>query len=366
MSLDPAAASRMKEDAINMVKSMLGEIPFNTLYSYADNLFDLKELPNNDPQLASQIAFLKKTSLQDISFEDINDPLLFTIRNNTTQESIQVSNRSCTRGELRGDLLRKLIEEQREIMSTQTAYECISSAIKNPTYSDMVTMIKGSFSGNTAQQNYGQVMDVKQLDLFIRTLLSAVNQKIAEQKLPFDLEPSSIRRDTELQKRVWEDIDVAQIYDRTELFIQTLQQPIQQLYEKISKLAENEPKAAEAVQKLHEELSQQANDYINQKIGTKQFSHNCIQLINEAQKGELKNHTSILASIFHSLSKVLNTLSFGVIAVTPKNSATEKETIEKVLEMKHALRKIVKDNAKTGQMNPSNTEENSISMSNRP
>ncbi len=136
----------LKETAIKLARSMLAEIPFNTIYSYADNLFDIPELPNNDPGLSQQVAFLKATQLRQVEYDNLDNESKYIIRNKDTGKKIQISNRGSSRGEIRGEVLRRVIASELELDPSQTLFEIISNAVKSPEYSDMLTMVRGGIN----------------------------------------------------------------------------------------------------------------------------------------------------------------------------------------------------------------------------
>jgi hypothetical protein len=331
----------LKNDVISMAKIMLPQTPFNTIYSYADNLFDLKELPFNDPSIQKQVDFLKNAKLSDIEYSGTDKADFFTMRNRSTGDSIQVSNRASTRGELRGEKLRDLLDQQRQKSPDEVAFNTITRAIRTAESSDMYTMLKGAVSSSEgAKQTYGTPMSNEHFELFTAMLLGKVHEKIKNELLADNLEPKAIRQDSTLQDKIWDGIDVAAIYDATEALALHLQQ-IKTMSESLSN--RGYAKAASAAVGLYNDLRSQNDNLIQGKIPVEEFSKNCNQIVEQAQQGELKNHRGLFGSIWHGIKVALNAITFGAVSITPTKS------IEKTIEMKNAINHLV-DSAK---LNPS-------------
>ena len=319
----------LKDDVIRMSKTILSQIPFNTIYSYADNLFDLQEVPFNDPSIQKQIDLLKSTKLSDIEYLDIDKLDFFTMTNLLTGEAIQVSNRMSSRGELRGEKLRDFLNQQKQETPNEVAYDTITRAIRTAECSDMVTMLKGTVSsGEGAKITYGTPISNEHFELFTSMLLVKVQEKIQNKELTDTLEPRTIRDDIELHEEIWKGIDIVGIYDATQAL--TLQ--LKQIKDKGDELVGRGCyKAGKAASDLYNDLTAQKISLIQGKLPVQDFSQNCNRLIEESQKGELQNHRGFFGKIWHGLMVALNILTFGTVAITPTTS------IQKTMKMKFVI-----------------------------
>ena len=326
----------LKDDVIRMSKSILPQIPFNTIYSYADNLFDLREVPFNDPSIQTQVDFLKNTKLSDIEYSNTDKDDFFTIKNRLTGESIQVSNRMSSRGELRGEKLRELLNQRKQEDPDEVAYDTITRAIKTAECSDMVTMLRGTVSrGEGAQMIYGTPMTEEHFEIFTAMLLGKIQEKIQNKTLENNLEPKDIRDSEELQARIWEGIDIDAIYNAT----QNLTVNFQQIKEKSDELSNRGySEAAKAASDLYDNLTAQKESLIQGKLSVQSFSKNCNKLIEDAQNSELKNHRGFFGSIWHGIKVALNAITFGAVAITPTKS------IQKTMELKDSLKDFLDSN----------------------
>lgn len=327
----------LKDDVLRMSKSMLPQIPFNTIYSYADNLFDLKELPFNDPSIQTQIDFFKKTKLSGIEYSNTDKDDFFTMTNSLTGESIQVSNRMSSRGELRGEKLRELLNQRKQENPDEVVYDTITRAIKTAEYSDMVTMLRGAVSrGEGAKMTYGTPMTEEHFELFTAMLLGKIQEKIINKTLGNNLEPKDIRNSKELQEKIFKGIDIDAIYEATK----NLTFNFQKIKEKGEDLSNHGySKAAKSALDLYDNLTVQKESLIQGKLSVQIFSENCNKLIEKAQNSELKNHRGLFGSIWHGIKVALNLIAFGAVAITPTKS------IQKVIEMKDSLKNFVDSNA---------------------
>lgn len=327
----------LKDDVITMTKSMLPQIPFNTIYSYADILFDLPEVPFEDPSIQRQVDFLKKTKLSDIEYSNTDKADFFTITNRLTDESIQVSNRMPSRGELRGEKLRELLNQRKQEKPDEVVYDTITRAIKTAECSDMVTMLRGAVSrGEVAKITYGTPMTEEHFELFTAMLLGKIQEKIQNKILENNLEPKEIRDSKKLQERIWKGIDIDAIYEAT----QNLTVNFQKIKEKSDELSNRGcSKAAQAALELYSNLTVEKESLIQGKLSVQDFSKNCNKLIEEAQNSELKNHRGFFGSIWHGIKVALNAITFGAVAITPTKS------IQKTIELKNSLKDFVDSNA---------------------
>lgn len=334
----------LKDYVITMTKSMLPQIPFNTIYSYADNLFDLKEVAFEDPSVQKQVDFLKKTKLSDIEYSNTDKSDFFTMTNRLTGESIQVSNRMSSRGELRGEKLRELLNQRKQENPDEVVYDTITRAIKTAECSDIVTMLRGTVftmlrgtvsRGEGAEITYGIPMTEEHFELFTAMLLGKIQEKIQNKTLENNLEPKDIRDSEELQERIWKGIDIDAIYEATK----NLTVNFQKIKEKGEELSNRGySKAAQAAFDLYCNLTVQKESLIQGKLSVQNFSENCNELIEKAQNSELKNHRGFFGSIWHGIKVALNAITFGAVAITPAKS------IQKTMELKDSLQSFLDSN----------------------
>lgn len=321
--------SKLKTAVINISKNMLSEIPFNTIYSYADNLFDKKEVPFGDKSIQKEVDFLQKTKLSDIEYDNTDNAHFFTIKNRNTGETIEVSNRQSSRGELRGENLRNLLENEKQQTPDESAYEIITRAVKTPRYSDMIKMFEGSVVGDNASMAYdGESMSKEHFDLFVAILLDRVNGKITNKTIESNLDPKSIRNDPKINDEIWKGINLNKIFDTTKAIDTNLKKIKEKSIELTSR---GYPEASQATQKLYSALNDQKNSFIDKKIPIQEFIENCNTLIDTAQKGELKNHRGFLGNIWNGILNALNFLTAGAVTIKPTDS------IQKTIEMKKTL-----------------------------
>ncbi|OGV28930.1 MAG: hypothetical protein A3E88_02540 [Legionellales bacterium RIFCSPHIGHO2_12_FULL_35_11] len=327
----------LKKDVIIVSKDMLLEIPFNTIYSYANNLFDLKELVFADPSIQTQVDFFKKTKLSEIEYSNTDKNDFFTMTNYSTGESIQVSNRMSSRGELRGEKLRELLDQRKQENPDEVAYDTITRAIKTAECSDMVTMLRRAVSkGECAEKNYIHPMTEEHFELFTAMLLGKIQEKIQNKTLKNNLEPKDIRDSEVLQKIILKGIDIGAIYDVTQILTVNFQE-IKEKGEELSN--RGYLKAAKAALDLYSNLIVQKENLIQGKLSIQNFSENCNKLIEESQNSELKNHRGFFGSIWHGIKVALNAITFGAVAITPTKS------IQKTIKLKDSLTNFVDSNA---------------------
>lgn len=326
----------LKDSVINMSKSMLQEIPFNTIYSYADNLFDLKEVAFKDPSVQTQVDFLKKTKLSDIEYSNTDKDDFFTMKNCSTGESIQVSNRMSTREELRGEKLRELLNQRKQEHPDEVAYDTITRTIKTAECSDMVAVLRSAVVGDGAKITYGTSMTDEHFKLFTTMLLGKIQEKIQNKTLENNLEAKDIRDSKELQEKIWKGIDIDAIYETTKNLTFNFQE-IKKKGEELSNRGYS--KAATAALDLYRNLTVQKESLIQGKLSVQNFSENCNRLIEEVQNSELKNHRGFFDGIWHGIKVALNAITFGAVAITPTKS------IQKTMELKDSLKNFLDSNA---------------------
>lgn len=200
--------NQFKEQIIIVTKDLLSQIPFNTIYDYADIFFDMPPSTVSDKEtLKNQINFLKKTKLSDIGYEKIDAIDFFLICNKKTNESIQFSNRSPTKGEFRASKLRFFLNMEKINNPWQSLYEVITKGIRNLKYSDRVSILKTTVSGESAQAFFDESIAENHFELYILLVMHLFNKKIIR---------GEINSLSSLDEK-WAGIDLKLILEKTEI-----------------------------------------------------------------------------------------------------------------------------------------------------
>lgn len=312
----------LKKTAIQLGKT-LAVLPFNTMNSYANTLFDKK-----DSNIAKEeLDFLNNTKLHEITYEIPNqdDPdagKLFKVKGNG--DFVRFSDRAATNGEMRSDVLRNLLDQEKD--RNKTVGEVITHAIRSPEHSDLLLRYKASLTGTLAKQSFAnEAMSEEHFTLFTNMLLDKINKKIARGEIPRDLDPLKIQNNTDaIQDKLWEGIDVAKIYDITEALSLVNSVKIKEKGEEL--IQRGHSKAGKEALILYSNLELLENQLINNKISVVEFAKKSNELIERAQQGSLKNHRGIFGAMAHGILTVLHTLSMG--AVSTKSSASIQLTDE--------------------------------------
>jgi hypothetical protein len=105
--------------SIEVLQQIVNERPEN----YGDTLTECKKITRND------INFMKSLKLKDMKFEDISNKTEFLLKNKKSKEFMKFSNRDPSRNELRGRVLRDLLEKNKEQNPNLTLYDAISKVI---------------------------------------------------------------------------------------------------------------------------------------------------------------------------------------------------------------------------------------------
>ncbi|KTC76766.1 hypothetical protein [Legionella brunensis] len=109
---------------------------------------------------------------------------------------------------------------------------------------------------------------------------------------------------------------------------------LEQIKEKATDFKGSYPKAWRAADTLYKDLTSQKEQFISKKITKEDFVTNCKNLIDDAEKGELKNHRGFFGRIFHNIQKALNVITLGLVGVSPTDSLVKmgmfKDSLKKV------------------------------------
>lgn len=342
-----AAKMDLRESVIRTTREMLAQLPFMTLYSSADVMFDIDELDFGDQRLARQIAFLKHVKLEELTFSDTNDPAKFTVGKRGSLQSIKVSNRNPTRGEMRSWIFRDYLEQAREANPKETAYEALSRSVKSLDYSDTYTMLEGAFTTTGTAMTYkGHAMTKEHFRRFASAILVEIEKKIKAGIIPANLEPKQIRRDPALLNSIWSGIDIGQFFDETadhgaffdvasvdvddEIYclavtLEQLQGILEEIAQKTARFnTRGHIKAAHAAKAVSEEITAAINelcalpeDEIN-PVRIELFKQKCNQAIS-TYKPELEKHRG-WSETFLLLSQIISMIAglFGKKTETAK------------------------------------------------
>ncbi len=313
------ANEMLKGDIIYGVKNILSQIPFNTIYSYADTIFDLKAVRFNDNSILAQAEFLKNTKLSDLEYSNTHQPF-FTMTNRSTGESIEVSNRNSSRQEIRGKNLRDLLDLRKAQAPNELACDTITKILRSPEYSDAIASFKYALADKPISEEH--------FDLFIATLLGKIQEKIKAKVIKNDLDPLDIRDKDDLQDKIWEGIDVESIYDATAAFAAHLQQ-IKDKGEGLTR--RGYPAAAQDAANLYRDLNAAKDELMKGNLTVKEFGGRCDQLVEDAEESELQNHRGFFGNIWHGIKIALNVITFGAVSVTPTAAIEQTTALKKSL-----------------------------------
>lgn len=323
---DPISVDPKQETIKETIKEVIAKLPFKTIESCSDTLFDLKEREDKEA-IAKRVEFLRKTKLSEINYLDTNNQAAFKISNQTTREFILVSNRLPTNGEFRGENIRNFLNKQKDQNDQESVYDAMTRAIKNPEYSDEFRYLR---SACTMELPSGvPSMSTDHFDLFTNVLLAKVLEKIEEKKQKGELSPEVIAKDEKLQGEIFDGIETDKIYDSTKLWTSL----VEEIKAKGKALWERGyPQASNHALDLYNDLTEQKNNFCVGKIGVQVFATDCKRLIERAEQSELKNHRGFFGNIWHAIKVALNVLTFGAVAVTPTTSIQKTMAIKQTLE----------------------------------
>ncbi len=148
--------NRSQHNFVNVPNELNKDIPFviETFKSITevkpDNYIDV--LTNNKTSKIfekNEINFMKNLKLKDMAFENIDDGLNFVIRNTILDESMEFSNRNPTMGELRGTVLRNILNQQDQKISLYDAIAKIINSTESDVYKYMLNSAARSNNDNS-------------------------------------------------------------------------------------------------------------------------------------------------------------------------------------------------------------------------
>jgi hypothetical protein len=296
---------KLKDSVIDTTKGVFAQVVFATIEDCADATFD-KKLLN-----AVEISFLKDTPLSDISYENTSDLNKFIIRNNKTNCTIEVSNRTTSSNELRGDSLRDILDKAMRVNPEQSLYITLNNTLNNPNTSPLLAKSKGYFVGlKKSPYEDGQIMDEHHYKLFAKVLIELLKQKKNEGKLEDVTYKGILKTENDVRDHIWEGIDIDSIYEATSSHEKADEYFTKQLAVIRSKAEDLEKRGYKAEAKLARdlvtnlELEQTFFKTGVQDINT--FYSHCNGFIEEAKKSDLAN--------IRGFGKLINILQNGLIA----------------------------------------------------
>lgn len=195
-----------KEEVIILTKELLSQIPFNTIYDYADVFFEKpKPLRWGDKEIQEQINFLKNTKLSEMEYESDNSSDFFLIRNRKTGQSAQFSNRLSTRGEFRASRFRLFLNTEKINNPSQSLYNAICQGIANPKYSNRIMFLKTAITGRSAEAFYDDAISKKHFDLYLSIIMYLLNKKVINKKIT----------SSNVLTEIWEGIEIKKVLEQT-------------------------------------------------------------------------------------------------------------------------------------------------------
>lgn len=201
---------KLKESVIETAKAVVAQVLLATIEECAEVTFDKRQLA------PEEIDFLKNTPLSEISFENINDPGKFLIRNKESGAAMAVSNRAVANNELRGHLVRAIISEAQVATPTQSLYDTLNHALNNPKTSGILAKSKGFFVGlRNSPYERGESMEENHFVLFTQVLLNILNDKKKKGRLDGVTYKDVLKKENNVRDLIWEGIDLDQIYEVT-------------------------------------------------------------------------------------------------------------------------------------------------------
>jgi hypothetical protein len=319
-----------KEELLIFAKNTLPRIAFATVENNFGTMFD-DDLGNLSKR-TDILAFLKGTTLNDITYSDIDSPTFFKITNSRTNSSITASNRlgaevTC---EIRAGRLRNFLNTQKSITPNLSIYDAITSGLKSPENSDLFNTMKNAFTlEDPAKQSGINPMSKTHFDLFTKVCLWKLQNAPLE-----NIDTINLSENVDLQQEIWRDINMGLIYDTTEaitLFIQEIKEKSDELQKR------GYTEAASAALALHEGLTQECKNLFEGKQSVPSFSKNCKKLIETAEESKLSDHRGFFGTILHGIKVALNAITFGAVSVTPTKSVAKLKAINSELQKKEVL-----------------------------
>jgi hypothetical protein len=140
---------------IDDLKYIVSTVSMQKVEGYNDVLFDGKSDENVDQE---KINFMENLPLAQIEFDNLDGNPNFIIRNNMTNEELEFSNREPSKGEIRGRVLRDLLDKYKMIDPNQSLYTAISKIITSKD-SDIYKMFKRGLSEDIMSLCIDEIVD---------------------------------------------------------------------------------------------------------------------------------------------------------------------------------------------------------------
>ena len=117
---------------------------------------------------ASDITFLKELKLKDLTFEGVEQTAIFNIKNTSTNEKMQFSNRASTQNEMRGENFRSRLLKLQQTDPEKSLYDCISEIMNSKDYDTYIKYKNdiGTLIGN----------DVEMAESYLQEILNLLKQ----------------------------------------------------------------------------------------------------------------------------------------------------------------------------------------------
>ncbi|PJD95465.1 MAG: hypothetical protein CK426_04435 [Legionella sp.] len=300
-------------ELIDLLKEEIVKIPFQTVKSNWDVLFDEKEDSLDDATRKERLDFLRTTRLSDIEYSNTEDDAVFTLSNSATKKSIQMSNRFPSNKELRGIVLRAALEKKKEKVPQVSVYDAIESELRG-VGSTAVVMIKPVACGKHLAGD--EAMSEEHYDLFVFILLMKINEKIQKANLRQEIDLESLKEEA-VRDDIWKGIDIESVYDMTQSLFENFHQ-IQQKSDEL--LKRGYPEAHKEAQALYNNLMSQTTQLTEGDISIQKFAENCNSLLDQAKKTELQKHRGLFGQLWHQIQRALSYITFGCVEITPTDS----------------------------------------------
>ncbi len=315
---------KLKESVIATAKAVVAQVLLATIEDCAEVTFDKKQLA------PEEIDFLKNTALSEISFENINDPEKFLIRNKESGAVMAVSNRAVANNELRGHLVRAIISEAQVATPTQSLYDTLNHALNNPKTSGILAKSKGFFVGlKFSPYEQGEIMEENHFVLFTQVLLNILDQKKKEGRLDGVTYKDVLKKENDVRDHIWDGVDLDEIYEVTkEIGVQ-----FKQFSSKAEDLEKRGYKAEAGIaRQLATDLEGKQTLLKTGDISLSGFFTEGITLIEAAQQTtliDLRGFGKIFNDLVNRLITMLNYLGANLPAVVREPDSATKLTATK-------------------------------------
>lgn len=307
----------LKDSLIGTLPAELCIVPFNTIKSRCDTLFDFTPTtPELDAVLDANSRFLATLKLEDMEFENTSNPKKFKIKNKATGQTIEVSNRIANAGELRGEVLRDHLLNEKRKNPQQTAHDVIMRQITDPMLTDIILAARtATTSSDPKLLSTGRYITTTQFNLFMHLLLAAIQKKMETDDVkPERYTLQEVKENKEgVKVKLLEGLDPGLLYDKAE-FLLPLAQQIEKLEPKINELRHRGySKAADKAQALKESLETQLIKLGSGTLDIPQFKDACKCILEDRAYEPLKDHRGFRGFFAGIGNAIVNFFSAGQV-----------------------------------------------------